>query len=332
MPRTPSPSLVLRLRSAWAGLPGNLRGGLLIFLAAAIVALVGAAVKEAGREMPTLMVVFFRSLFGMCLMLPFLARRGVGSLRTRRPVTHVARIATGSLAPVPGTGPPGTSRTAGSRALFGGFYALTHLPLATAVAISFTKPLFMIFLAVLFLAERVRWRRWAATAAGFAGVLIIVRPGASGVDPAALVALGAALCVAGSMVLIKKLSATEHPATMLIWLGIGTTLVTLPPALLVWETPSLYGIGLGLLIAVLTTIIQYLFIEAYKVGEATAITPLDYAQLPVAGLLGYLLFAEIPDLWTWVGAAVVIGSNLYILHRAAKLRAVGAAARTEADA
>ncbi|MBZ0325218.1 MAG: DMT family transporter [Alphaproteobacteria bacterium] len=314
MPRTPSPSLVLRLRSAWAGLPGNLRGGLLIFLAAAIVALVGAAVKEAGREMPTLMVVFFRSLFGMCLMLPFLARRGVGSLRTRRPVTHVARIATGSLA------------------LFGGFYALTHLPLATAVAISFTKPLFMIFLAVLFLAERVRWRRWAATAAGFAGVLIIVRPGASGVDPAALVALGAALCVAASMVLIKKLSATEHPATMLIWLGIGTTLVTLPPALLVWETPSLYGIGLGLLIAVLTTIIQYLFIEAYKVGEATAITPLDYAQLPVAGLLGYLLFAEIPDLWTWVGAAVVIGSNLYILHRAAKLRAVGAAARTEADA
>ena len=314
MPRTPSPSLVLRLRSAWAGLPGNLRGGLLIFLAAAIVALVGAAVKEAGREMPTLMVVFFRSLFGMCLMLPFLARRGVGSLRTRRPVTHVARIATGSLA------------------LFGVFYALTHLPLATAVAISFTKPLFMIFLAVLFLAERVRWRRWAATAAGFAGVLIIVRPGASGVDPAALVALGAALCVAASMVLIKKLSATEHPATMLIWLGIGTTLVTLPPALLVWETPSLYGIGLGLLIAVLTTIIQYLFIEAYKVGEATAITPLDYAQLPVAGLLGYLLFAEIPDLWTWVGAAVVIGSNLYILHRAAKLRAVGAAARTEADA
>lgn len=314
MPRTPSPRLFPHLRSAWAGLPGNLRGGLLIFLAAAIVALVSAAVKEAGREMPTLMVVFFRSLFGMCLMLPFLARRGIGSLRTRRPVTHVARIATGSLA------------------LFGGFYALTHLPLATAVAISFTKPLFMIFLAVLFLAERVRWRRWAATAAGFAGVLIIVRPGASGVDPAALVALGAALCVASSMVLIKKLSATEHPATMLIWLGIGTTLVTLPPALLVWETPSLYGIGLGLLIAVLTTIIQYLFIEAYRVGEATAITPLDYAQLPIAGLLGYLLFAETPDLWTWVGAAVIIGSNLYILHRETKLRAVGAAARTEADA
>ncbi|MHA1112992.1 MAG: DMT family transporter, partial [Alphaproteobacteria bacterium] len=145
-----------RMTAGWARLPGNVRGALLILVAASIVALIGATVKEAGREMPTMMVVFFRSFFGMCLMLPFLARRGVRSLRTRRPPAHIGRIATGSLA------------------LFGGFYALTHLPLATAVAISFTKPLFMIFLAVLFLAERVRWRRWAATAVGFAGVLIIV--------------------------------------------------------------------------------------------------------------------------------------------------------------
>ncbi|MHA1568595.1 MAG: DMT family transporter, partial [Alphaproteobacteria bacterium] len=226
------------MTAGWARLPGNVRGALLILVAASIVALIGATVKEAGREMPTMMVVFFRSFFGMCLMLPFLARRGVRSLRTRRPLAHIGRIATGSLA------------------LFGGFYALTHLPLATAVAISFTKPLFMIFLAVLFLAERVRWRRWAATAVGFAGVLIIVRPSAAGVDPTALIAVGAALCVAGSMTLIKKLSATEHPATMLIWFGIGTTLVTLPPALLVWETPSLYGVALGLLIAIMTTVIQ----------------------------------------------------------------------------
>jgi drug/metabolite transporter (DMT)-like permease len=281
----------------WQSLPNNVRGALWLTLACVFIATMGALVKTLGAQLNSFELAFFRAAFGLASVSPFAFRAGWGVLRTHRLRLHLAR------------------GTAGSVAMMCMFFALTHLTLADATAITFTTPLFLTVLAALVLHETVRRRRWTATAIGFVGVLIMLRPGEGVLEAAALVALLGASCIAGVRLLIKQLSKTEAPLTMIVYLGLISTVVSAVPAILVWRTPTWPELGLLLLLGAVSNLSQVCMIRGYRIGEASALAPFEYARLPLAALYGYLLFAELPDLYTLLGATIIVASTFYIARR-----------------
>ncbi len=287
--------------AAWEGLSGNVRGALWLLMSATCFAGMNGLIKALGADYHPLQIVFFRSLFGLLAMLPFVIRAGRAGIVMNRPWMHLLRAALGLAS------------------MFAIFTALTKLPLATAVSFFFAKPLFMIVLAALFLGEAVRWRRSVATAVGFCGVLVMLRPGAGGLDPWSLLAVLSALLVALVMVVVKRMTASERPLGMVFWFTALTTVGALGPALWVWRTPDAAGFALMALMGVVGNLGQYFAVRAYRAGEATAVTPMDYAQLPFAALIGWYAFGELPDAWTLAGAAVIAGASLYIVRREAQL-------------
>lgn len=291
----------MRLLARLRRLPGNARGALWMLGAVSAFATMDALIKWVGQTLDPFQIAFFRCVFGGLFVLPFALRDGPAALRTRRWGGHLFRALIGYTA------------------MTLGFYAVTHLPLADATALSFTRPLFMIVLAVLFLGEQVRWRRWSATGIGFLGVLVMARPGHGGFDAAALIAIAATLFVAGVGVMLKRLSATERPETIIFYFTVTSSLMALGPALYVWRSPRWTDIAIMMLLGALGSLGQYLSIRAYRVAEATAVDPVDYARLLLATAFGFSLFAELPDRWTLIGALIIIASTLYITRREARL-------------
>jgi drug/metabolite transporter (DMT)-like permease len=291
----------LRLSTAaqgfWQRLPANLRGALWVVLSCLSIASMAALVKTLGAHLDSFQLAFFRAGFGLLTVLPFAIGAGVGVLRTRRPGLHLAR------------------GIAGTVAMMCGFFALTRLSLADATAITFTTPLFLTVLAALVLHETVRRRRWSATACGFLGVLIMLRPGDGVLEPAALAALLGAACIATVRLLIKRLAETDGSLTIIVWFGLISTAVSAVPAALVWRTPTLFELGLLALLGCLASLTQVCMIRGYRIGEASALAPFEYARLPFAMMYGFLLFAELPDLYTSLGAAIIVASTLYIARR-----------------
>ncbi|MDX2143602.1 MAG: DMT family transporter [Rhodospirillaceae bacterium] len=280
----------------------NLKGAIWMVASALVFSGVSVLIKELGQRLPSPEIVFFRCLFGLVVIIPFVARDGLGVFKTARPDMHVVRV----LCAVVG--------------MNCGFYATAHLELATAVSLGYTRPLFMILLAVMFLGEVVRWRRGLATLVGFFGVLIMLRPTEVPVELPAMAALLAAFMVAGAMAVVKQQAAVDGPATIMVWFGVGTAILTAVPAAFVWETPQADQWVLLIAIGVLASIGQYMMIQAFTHGEATVMNPIDYLQILLAALFGFWLFDEVPSVWTGVGAVVIIASTLYILFREAALK------------
>lgn len=270
-----------------------------------------AFVKTLSAEgLDTFQIAFARALFSSLALAPFFYRSGLGALRSSVPALHVTRAVSGSLAMVCG------------------FYAVGQLPLAEFTALTFTQPLFVILLAVLILKEQVRWRRWLATAVGFLGVLIMVRPGAAAFDPAALIALASVLGIALAVVMVKKLPPNESHVTMLAYFCIASIVMTVGPALYAWQDPTLFQWALLAAVGFLGVASQAMIIRAYRSGEASFVAPFDYLKLILAGLIGFLVFAEVPDHWTAAGALVIVGSTFYIARREAAQRAAGSGRTT----
>ena len=300
----PAPVL-RRLAGGWERLSPNHRGALWMIAASLGFTVNSAVVKTlttGGLE--AFQIAFARALFSFAWLLPFLLRNGPGMLRTRHPGLHAIRA------------------FAGAAAMVCGFHAVGHLPLADFTALTFTQPLFVILLAVLILGEAVRWRRWLATAVGFAGVLIMVRPGATAFDPAALVALASVLGIAVAVTMVKRLPAGESHVTMLAYFCLLSLAITGLPAWFAWTPPTgeqwllLAGVGsLGIAS-------QAMIIRAYRSGEASFVAPFDYLKLVLAGLIGFVVFAEVPGPWTLLGALVIVASTFYIARREAQQRAV----------
>src|SRR5262249_19597627 len=198
-------------------------------------------------------------------------------------------------------------------------YAVSMLPLADATAIAFSQPLFSVLVAALVAGEKVRWRRWSATVIGFAGVLVMVRPGAGSLQLGALVALANAASVAVSIYLVKRLSNSEAPLMILTQFAIFSTLLLAAPAIMVWRWPDLWGWLLAVGVALSATVGQYFWVQAFKAGEMSAVAPFEYLRLPFAVFMGWLIWGQMPEVWTYVGAAIVIASALYIAQREAQL-------------
>ncbi len=259
--------------------------------------IMNVAIREASHELEPLQVVFLRNFFAMAFMLPWFARAGLGVLRTKRLSLYVWRSVVGLVA----------------MALW--FFSLAYLPLAQAVALNFTVPLFATAAAAMFLGEIVRARRWTATAIGFLGVLVILRPGFQELTwPMALPILAAAV-MAVSVVIVKRLSRTEEPGTMVFFMNVLATPLSLVPALFVWQWPSWTVIGLMTLVGFIAVFSHVALTRAFKMADASAMLPFEYTKLPFVAALGFILFGEVPDLWTWVGAGIIAGSSLYIAHR-----------------
>ena len=278
----------------------NLRGALWMLASTVSFTAMGGLVKLLGGQYDSFQIAFFRSGFGLLTMLPFVFAGGVTVVATRHLWLHVVR------------------GLAGATAQMCNFYALTRLHFADAVAIGYARTLFLIPLAVLVLHETVRARRWTATLLGFAGVLIMLRP-AGDIAFATLVALAGALIAACAGVMTKRLTATDRPGTVMLYFGVIATAATLLPALPVWRAPDPADLGLMVLMGGCGSTGQYCMVRAFRVGEATAVLPVDYVRLILATAVGFFLFAEVPDRFTAAGVLIIVGSTLYIALREAKL-------------
>jgi drug/metabolite transporter (DMT)-like permease len=284
--------------AAWLyRLPPNVQGAFWLVTGGFIFTSTSAMIRLLSEQIESVQTAFFRAVIGLALLVPLIASGKVQPWRSKRIASHFWRT------------------VAGSASMVLGFYAVTLLPLADATALAFSQPLFSVLVAVLIVGEKVRWRRWTATVVGFAGVLVMVRPGEGALQPGALVAIANAALVAFSILLVKRLSDSETPLMILTQFAIFSTVLLLPPALWVWRWPDLWGWVLALGIALTATVGQYFWVQAFKVGEMSAVAPFEYLRLPFAVFVGWLIWGEMPVVWTYVGAAIVIASALYIAHR-----------------
>ncbi|WP_429002415.1 DMT family transporter [Xanthomonas sacchari] len=277
--------------------PTPLRAALLMLASTMAFGLMVVAIRLASAQLSTLQIAFFRNLFGLLFLLPMLLRPGRPLPRTAQLPRYLLRTAIGLVS------------------MLAGFWAIGHLPLSQAIALSYSTPLFATLATALWLGETVRLRRWLAVLCGFAGVLLIVRPGAAAFSPATLVAVLAAVMSALVAIQIKQLARVDDANTVVFYTYAFWVPMSLLPALCVWRWPQgsewLWLLATGLF----GTLGQVLWTHALRLGEVSALTPISFTQLPLVALFGWWLFDETPDGGTVLGALVILGANAYIAHR-----------------
>jgi drug/metabolite transporter (DMT)-like permease len=192
---------------------------------------------------------------------------------------------------------------------------LRYLPIAEASATGFVSPLFVTALSIIFLSEKVGVRRWLATAVGLLGVLIILRPGSSAFHPAAFFPLVSALAWACTLVMTRMMSGREHAITIMTYSSIAGVAILSVLVPFVWVAPSWQAIAFGVLIGVFSTAGQWIVVLAFRYADASVLAPFSYTQLVWVSILGFIVFGELPDVWTIAGAAFIVGSGLYTAHR-----------------
>ncbi|MGB0866430.1 MAG: DMT family transporter [Granulosicoccaceae bacterium] len=276
----------------------NNQGALWALLASGLFAVVITMAKIAALEYHVLQILFFRQLVVFCSCLPTLARSFPANLKTQQPVLHVARL------------------LGAFTALSFSLWAVTLLPLTTAVTLGFAQVFFAALLALIFLQEKVGVHRLGAVTIGFVGVVIVMRPSVSGLfELSTLVPVIGALGAGVAVISVRKLSQTESTTTLLVYQAVFIGLLAGVPLFWLWKTPDIVGLLLLLSMGFIATAAQWIGVKALRLGEASVIGNFQYTQLIYAALFGYLLFDEIPDAYTLGGAAVIICSSLYIVYR-----------------
>ena len=290
----------------WNRLPPNLRGMLLMAFSACMVALLHTIVRHLTQDFHPMQVALFRTAVPFVVLIPMLVRTGrrtgTNWWRTNRPGLQMARGVLGAVAMV------------------SWFYSLSLIPVGNATAISFSVVVFASIGAVVFLHERVGLRRCLAIAVGIAGTLIIVRPGAEGFNLGALAAVVSSVFWAATLLVIKVLARSDSSATIVFYSSVYFTAFVTPFAIYFWRWPSLEQLALMVLIGLMALLGQLALTMAMKEAEATAVMPMDFTRLLWAAAVGYLWFGEFPDIWTWIGGAVVFASTLYITYRESRYR------------
>jgi drug/metabolite transporter (DMT)-like permease len=290
-------------RTAYAAMPSNLRGLLLMTLSVGFATGTHAVIRHLGSDMPSEEVVVIRHAFALAALSPFISRAGIlRTLRARRPRLIVTRGLIG-----------------GCNAL-AWYKSLTLLPFVVATSLNFLAALFVTIGAVLFLGEKAGPRRWAAVAIGFSGAVIILRPGVEVITPGALLVLLSAVLSGTSLLFLKLLTRTESPLTIVTYMYLFRIGIALIPAAFHWVWPSLNDLLWFVAIGVVSSATNMAQAQAFKEADATLLAPVRFTRLVWAALIGVIAFGEIPDLWTWIGAAVIAGSISYIAYREATLR------------
>ena len=288
----------------WLALPPNLRGILWVAVSGVLFALLNVFTLIPAEHLNSYVMAFLRYLFGALFLLPIILRLGVyRSFHSRRVPLHVFR---------------GALHTAGMMLWFIGLPLTT---LAEITALGFTGPIFVTIGAALFLGEVVRLRRWLAVAVGFAGAMIIIRPGFGEIGIGALCVLASTPIFSASNLMSKALARTDSANTIVIWQNAVIVVCAAPFALAFWQTPYwtdlLWFMAAGLC-GTLGHICQQ---RGYQLADITLLQPIGFLSLIWNTLLGFFLFTQQPDIWTFVGAAVIFSSAMYISHREAVRRA-----------
>jgi len=255
--------------------------------------------RQLATELSTFQVLFFRSVVGLIVVLALLHRAGYAQLKTTALGMHVLR------------------NVAHFGGQYGWFYGIALIPLTEVFAIEFTVPIWTMLMATLALGERMNRLRAAAIGLGFAGVLVILRPGYTTISVAALAVLGSAFCYAISHVFTKRMSSHQRPLTILFYM----TIVQLPLALLpslarwVWPSPALWPWVAMVAVTALTA--HYCLTRALQLADASVVVPLDFMRLPLIAVIGYFAYGERLDAWVFVGALIVCLGTLINLKSAA---------------
>jgi drug/metabolite transporter (DMT)-like permease len=303
--------LLLPISIPFKALPGNARGAIWVLIAGFFFTAMTGLIKEIGDTIPVVQILLFRQIVMTCTVLPILVSGFPGILKTNHLSLHLIRVCLAIVA------------------MTCGFTAIVHLPLAEATAISFAKSLFVTLFAMVLLHEIAGPRRWFAVLLGFFGVLVMVRPGANGFDEYAMLALLGAGAAAAVMVIIRKVSQFDRWVTILSYQAILVGVLMVPPALYYWVTPTPFEWLVMGAIGLLSVVGQLANIQGFKEGEASAVAPMDYFRLVFATLIGFVIFLEVPQWETMVGAVLIIATSFFTVR--AEKRA-GEAARKAAAA
>jgi drug/metabolite transporter (DMT)-like permease len=274
------------------------RGIALILASTVFLGVSDVTAKYLSASLPSIEIAWIRFLVFALIMTPaMLPGSPLFALRTERPGLQAMR---------------GIALLSSSLIFISG---LRFLPIAEASATGFVSPLFVTALSIVFLSERVGIRRWIATALGLVGVLIILRPGTSAFHPAAFFPIVSALAWAATLIMTRMMSGREHALTIMTWSSIAGVCVVSALVPLVWVTPSWHDILFGIFIGVASTAGQWIVVLAFRYADASVLAPFSYTQLLWVSILGFLVFGELPDLWTVTGAVLIVGSGLYTAHR-----------------
>ena len=273
----------------------NARGAVLVSLGSMTLVIMATLVKFLGSRLSSFEILFFRSLIGFFFVLPLFARNPMEPLRTKRLGMHFLRGSSGAV----------------GNACF--FWTITHMVLADSMALQFSRPLFMMPLAFLFLGEIAGWRRSLVTVVGFIGILFYARPFTAGFDPTAFI--GAAGALFGGLVVlgIKSLAKTEPTRVIMFYYGVWNIVFALIPTIILWQTPTASEMMLLVAVGFLGIAGQSMITHGFTQGDATALVPLDYSRIVYSAAFGFVLFGEIPGPWSFVGMALIIVSSLYLV-------------------
>lgn len=277
---------------------GNAKGALIALLAFGLFATHDAVVKALGGTFATFQILFFSTLLSFPLVLLMLMRDATaGTLRPVHPWWSALRtllvVITGSSA----------------------FYAFATLPLAQVYAIVFAQPLLITVLSIPILGERVGAHRWAAVAAGLVGVLVVIQPGTTAMTLGHYAAMAAAVCGATASVIVRKIGREERSAVLLLYPMMANFALMGAVMPLAYVPPEAADLAMFGLISVFGLLGGLLLIAAYRAGDAAVVAPMQYSQILWAAVFGALFFNEAPSASTWAGAAIIIGSGLYIVLR-----------------
>ena len=275
----------------------TVRVAMLVVSAAGSLSAMHAIVRFLSPSIHPFELAFFRSLFGFIVILPLLLRGGIDSVRTHQPRLQMLRGVV-SIA-----------------AMMSWFYGLSMVPLAEATALSFTNVIFGSLAAIIFLREKMTMARGIAVFIGFVGVLVILRPGFVQMDIGVVCVLFSALCWGCSVVIVKQLGRTDSAVSIVAWVGIQLSILSLPFALSVWVWPTMEEWLWLSLLGTLATIGHLCMVQGLKLTDAMTIFPLDFTRLIWASLFGLLIFSEWPDVWTFVGAGIIVISGTFMLYR-----------------
>ena len=282
----------------------NVRGSLWMLAAALSFTGMTILIKMLGDEYPAPLQAFYRQTAGLLVLAPWIMRDWRGAFRTTRPGILLFRSAAGTLA------------------MILGFYAYQKMPLADANALSFTRALWLVPLAFFVLHEKLGPRRIGAAVVGFAGVLIMLRPGVGGeaLGLPAAAALASSFLFALTITGMKVMTRDHSPFVLLVYAVVLGFVFTLPGAVFQWRWPEPGDLVLLGLMGVMGTITQGCYMKGIHIGDAAAMAPIDYTRLVFAAAAGFLLFGDVPGVWTLVGAGIVVVSTLYITWREQRSR------------
>jgi len=293
---------VSRYVAAYRRLSPNARGAWWMLASAITFTIMTMLIKFLGSDYPAALQTFYRQAFGLIVMLPIILRDPSGAFRTTRPGILLFRSLAGTVG------------------MILSFYAYQKMPLADANALSFTRTLWLVPLAAFVLKETVGPRRIAATVVGFLGAMLMLQPAVSGeFGWPALAALASSLLFALTVTGMKFMSRDHTTTTLMAWSAALGFVLAIAPALFVWRWPTAWDLVLLAAMGVLGTVTQACYIKGMSEGDAAVMAPVDYTRLIFAIIFGFLLFSDIPNALTLIGAGIIIASTLYITLRESRL-------------